>query len=79
MSDRFVPKPRHVHHEPIVPPKDGTAPTWVVVCLEKDCGYAHDVHAQDGADAIEQIARVHQSGHKLIAKTIDYSQHPLYS
>lgn len=73
----FVPQPRHVRHEPVVPSRDGTPPAYVVACL--DCGFAHDAHGLTAEDAVKAIAPSHEPGHHLIARAVDYSTHPLYS
>jgi len=65
---------------PIVPAVDGQAPAWVVACLEIGCGFAHDAHALTAEDAVEAIAATHAEGkHKMIAKAVDYTAHPLYA
>lgn len=73
---RVAALPRQHRHEPIVPAKDGKPPAWVVACL--DCGFAHDAHGLDANDAIASLAAAHQPGHRLIARPIDYTDHPLY-
>lgn len=64
-------KPREHQQEPIVPAKDGQPPAWVVSCL--DCGFAHDAHGLTAGDAVKAIAPNHQDGHRLIARSIDYT------
>lgn len=67
--------PTH-QHEPIVPVRDGHAPTFVVSCL--DCGFSHDAHGPTAEDAVVAIQPTHQVGHRLIAMPQNYSTHPLY-
>jgi len=71
-------------HEPIVPAKDGRPPGFVVSCL--DCGWAHDAHGDTGPDAIASVSSQHEPGHRLTARSVDYSArgrttgpHPLYA
>jgi hypothetical protein len=61
---------------PIVPAQDGKGPAWIVVCL--DCPFAHDAHALSGEDAVQAIAPTHERTHRLIARAVDYTDHPLY-
>ena len=72
-------------HEPIVPMKDGKPPGFVVACL--DCEFSHDAHGLTAEDAVKAIAPAHQTGHRLIARPVDYTTgwgpqgtapHPIY-
>ena len=67
---------RHVHHAPIVPAADAP-PAFVVVCL--DCQWSHDVHGADGEDAVRAVAPSHDRSHHLVARSVDYRSHALYS
>lgn len=72
MGDPYLGRPRHGHHEPITPTKDGQAPAWVVACL--DCDWAADAHGLTSEDAVKAMTSVHQAGHRLVARSIDYSE-----
>jgi hypothetical protein len=73
VTDRFVGKPRHHTHEPIVPMQDGRPPAFVVVCLTDGCDFAHDAHGLTAEDAVKSVAPTHASGHQLIARSVDYT------
>lgn len=67
-------------HEPIVPPKDGKAPGWIVRCLERGCGFAHDAHGETPEAAAESVRATHTPGHALSVEPSRYheTKHPLY-
>lgn len=67
---------RHVEHEPITPAKDHMPPNFVVACL--DCGFSVDAHGLAADDAVLSVSPWHAAGHQLIARAVDYSEHPLY-
>lgn len=63
--------------EPITSPKSGAPPAWVVACL--DCSYSVDEHGLTGEDAVQTVNPRHAGGtHRLIARAVDYTAHPLY-
>ena len=57
--------------EPIVPAKEGRPPAFVVACL--DCEFSHDAHGLTAEDAVKSIAPSHQTTHRLIARSVDYT------
>lgn len=67
---------RQGQHAPIVPPRDGTPPGWIVVCL--DCPFSHDTHGETASDAVQAVAPTHARTHRLIARPAAYTEHPLY-
>lgn len=74
MTEKFKGAPRQHTHAPVVAPRDGEPPAFIVVCLAGGCGFAHDAHGLTAEDAVKSIAPTHQSGHKLIARQIDYTK-----
>ena len=79
-------RPRHVHHEPVVPAQGGKPPTFIVRCTFPGCGFAHDAHGRTPEQAIASV-RGHQVGHRLRAERQDLTTgygpqgtdpHPLY-
>lgn len=67
---------RHGQFTPVTPAKEGSPPGWVVACL--DCGFSVDEHGASAEDTIQRVAARHDRSHKLIARAVDYMQHPLY-
>lgn len=64
-------------HVPITPKVGGRVPAFVVACL--DCPFCVDAHGQDAEEAVLSVAPSHQAGHRLIARDVNYAEHPLYS
>jgi hypothetical protein len=76
-----------LHIQPITPRQDGKPPGFIVLC--RDCGYAHDVHADTPEAAVAAISERHAGGqHRLVAAPTRYHEpiwgkdhnirHPMY-
>lgn len=61
--------------EPVTPSVDGQPPQFTVSCL--DCpGFKKNVHATSGDLAAKAVT--HQTGHRLVPASVDFSSHPRY-
>ena len=68
---------RQGQYDPVTPSRGGIPPGWIVSCL--DCQFSSDEHGETAEAAIQQVAPRHDATHKLIARSVDYTLHPLYT
>jgi hypothetical protein len=68
---------RQGQYEPVTPAKDGAPPPFYVVCLT--CGWATDAFGGSALDALNSVVARHDRSHRLTARPVDYSNHPLYT
>ena len=62
----------------IVEARDGQPPGFIVSCTEPGCTFASDAHGATEAEALASIQPLHASFHTLVARAVDYTNHPLY-